>query len=187
MTTAHNGKPPRVHKHTLIEMNMAVFIARRDAAFARVVEILRADVLPAGKQRRRELYSDCQRLLNEAISATQRAQAHRETPTLRYLQLLCDTVSGCLAIVQHEVSLSREADEISRLIGSDLTEQLAKANSSFSNSETGIRDCIEDLLKFGISFVEKDSQERRSAFSENDLRRYHHAREEYDSHYRGSR
>lgn len=184
MTTVRNTKIPRVHKHTLIEMNMAVFMARRDAAFSRVVEILRGEVLPAAKPRRRDLYGECHYLLQEAIATTQRSQAQQETPIVRYLQLLRDTVGGCLAIVQHEVNLGREAAEISRLVGTDLKEQFAKADNTLSFSETTIQACIDDLLKFGITLMDKDSRERMSMFSENDLRRYNHAREEYDEHYR---
>lgn len=181
---SRNHKIPRVHKHTLIEMNMAAFLARRDAAFAWVADLLRQVIPHSRMQRRRDLYIQCTALLNEAVSATQRSQNQPETPVVRYLQLLRDTVGGCLAIVQHEVNLGRGVGELSRLVGTDLSEPLHKTDHTLSSSEANVRECVVELLTFGISLLDKDSRERMSAFSEADLRRYTLAREEYDAHYR---
>ena len=57
--------PPRIHRHTLIEMNRSVFTARRDAAHARAVAILRREIPgSANKERRTALYTACVALLS---------------------------------------------------------------------------------------------------------------------------
>ena len=59
MNNNRNAKSPRVHKHTLIEMNIAVFTARREAAHARVVEILRQEIFSGDKEKRIQDYTQC--------------------------------------------------------------------------------------------------------------------------------
>jgi len=173
----------RVHRHTLIEMNISVFTARRYAAHERVVEVLRREMLASSKELRSELYALCVRLLGEAIESTQRSQLLADSPVLHYLNLLRNTIAASQALVRHEMTLVRESEEFSRMLNEYVVNQLRTANNVFSDSEMNILDCIEDLLKFGEPILSQDTQARLQRFSDDDKRRYELALKEYRAHY----
>ena len=87
----------RVHRHTLIEINLSVFTARRDAAHQSVLDILRRKMLSSNKEIREVLYSLCVRFLDDAIECTKRSQVQPDSPVLHYLNLLKDTISASMA------------------------------------------------------------------------------------------
>ena len=176
-------KDARVHRHTLIEMNISVFTARRDAAHERVLDVLRREMMASGKELREKLYSFCQRLLDEAVVSTRRSQVQADSPVLHYLKLLRDTLGASQALVQHEMTIVRESEEFSRMLNEYIVNQLQTANNVFSDSEMNILDCIEDLLKFGEPILRQDTEERHKQFSEDDKRRYDLALAEYREHY----
>jgi len=185
-STVVDGRLPRAHRHTLIEMNRPVFTARRDAAHHRVMEILQRQMLTSTKEKRSELYGTCLRLLDEALSATRRSQVQKDSPVLHYLDLLSETVGACLALVRHELTLVQEAEEFSRLLGRETVEQLQTATDVFSASEMNVLDCIDGLRQFGGPIMAQDTKERRQRFDQEDRKRYQIALREYTAVY-GSR
>ena len=184
MNTNRNVKSPRVHKHTLIEMNIAVFTARREAAHARVVAILRQEIFSGDKEKRIQYYTQCHALTREAILATRRSQWQPESPLLNYFTLIHDTIGVSLALARHESNLTRQTDELARLTGGSLAESLTPIGAKFSSSEKNLLDCLADLLTFGETLLQQDSAQRLQQFSADDRRRYELARSEYDAYYR---
>lgn len=184
-STPHRAnKLPRLHKHTLVEMNAPVFTARRDAAHACLVDILRRDALDAGRSGRVRIYSRCLRLLDDAIQASQRSQIQKEGPLQHYFQLLRDTLAATLALVAHEIRLARGTGALSRLTTAPPRPRPpGQAPGRFSSGELNILDSVDDLVKFGVPLLLKDSETRRKGFSPDDLRRYELARREYREHY----
>lgn len=182
--TTHNTKVPRLHRQTLIEMNVSVFTARRDAAHARAVEILREEVVAGGHEERVRLYTLCRGLLDEAIQATQRSQLQANSPLLRYLKLLADTVGVNLSLLRHEITLASEADELSTLVGGQVPVSIDLASESLSLGESHLLHCVLNLLQFGEPLLQMDSAARRNTFGEDDRRRYELARTEYADFYR---
>lgn len=185
MVVPQNTKIPRVHRHTLVEMNAAVFTARRDAAHARAVELLAGDLPPATRDERMRLYALCRGLLGEAILSTQRSQLHANSPLLRYLKLLRDTVGVNLALLRHDVTIEKETDELSRLVAGDVAVARQGDYEAFSESEHHILNCIHNLVKFGEPLLRADSKERLAALGEDDRRRYDLAMREYHDYYTG--
>jgi hypothetical protein len=183
-SSSYTMKMPRVHKQTLVEMNMPVFTGRRDVAHARAVAILRQEIADAEPDKRLELYHLCHGLLGEVINATQRSQLQVNTPLLRYLKLLQDTVGLNLALLRHELTLTRETSEISKLVGSHVPAHLRQANA-FTPSENHLYTCTLDLVKFGERLFQADTEERQKSFRPDDHRRYKLAADEYDAYYRG--
>ncbi len=181
---AKKANPPRVHRHTLIEMNLAPFTARRDAAHERVVQVLRNEMTRSRKEKRTTLYRFCLKLLDEAILATRRSQTDQDTPLMHYLQLLRDTISASFALVRHELMLVHEAEQFSRVLGPEIVAELQTADDVFSASETNIRHCIDDLLKFGKPICDRDTHNRKKRFTPEDQRRYEETLEAYREHYR---
>jgi hypothetical protein len=175
---------PRLHRQTLIEMNVAVFTARRDAAHERVLDVLRREMLTQEKEIREKLYSFCVILLDEAIMCTQRSQLDADSPVMHYLCLLKDTLAATEALVRHERKISRESEDLSDVLNQYVMTQLKTANDVFSASEMNILDCVEDLIKFGEPLLTKDSQERLERLPEDDSRRYNLALREYSTYYR---
>lgn len=175
---------PRLHRQTLVEMNIAVFTARRDAAHERVLDVLRREMLTHEKEVREKLYSFCVILLDEAIMCTQRSQLKEDSPVMHYLCLLKDTLAATQALVRHERKISTESDDLSGVLNQYVMTQLKTANDLFSASEMNILDCVEDLIKFGDPLLSKDSQFRMDNLSEDDARRYNLALREYSAYYR---
>ncbi|MFW5996672.1 MAG: hypothetical protein ACOCZS_00795 [Verrucomicrobiota bacterium] len=173
----------RVHRHTLIEINLPVFTARRDAAHQEVLTILRHRMMNSGKELREVLYAVCVKLLDDAVECTQRSQVQADSPVLHYFNLLRDTIAASLALVRHEMTVGRESEEFSRILNEYVVSQLETTNEVFSDSEMNILDCIEDLLKFGDPILQQDSDERRKNFIKDDKRRYDLALDEYKQYY----
>lgn len=184
MTEEHNKtQMPRVHRQTLVEMNVSVFTARRDAAHRRVLNMLRREMLTQDKEAREKLYAFCVLLLEEAVMCTLRSQLQQDSPVMHYLRLLKDTLAATQALVRHERKLQRESQEFSSMLNQYVVTQLKTANDVFSTSEMNILDCIEDLLKFGEPILNQDSQERLTDLTEDDRRRYNLALREYQAYY----
>lgn len=173
----------RVHRHTLIEINLPVFTARRDAAHQGVLEILRHRMMTSSKELREVLYDVCVKLLDDAVECTQRSQVQADSPVLHYFNLLRDTIAASLALVRHEMTVGRESEEFSRILNEYVVNQLQTTNEVFSDSEMNILDCIEDLLKFGEPILQQDSDERCKNFIKDDKRRYNLAFDEYKQYY----
>ena len=174
---------PRIHRHTLVEMNQSVFTARRDIAHERVVTLLRERLHPASREERAACYRLCGRLIEDALMATRRSQIQRDSPLIHYLRLLKETLQAQLALINHELMLVREARELSRLLGEKIIAELQTASDRFSTSERNILEAIGDLLKFGAPILTKDTGERLETFSDDDRRRYEVAREEFRQFY----
>ena len=175
-------KIPRVHKQTLVEMNVPVFTARRDAAHDRALELLRKELPLSDRASRQTLYGECDRLLGDAILFNQKSQqTQHETPIARYLHSLQETVHLSLAHQRHSDYLVREAQELSRLTGAP--PPAGGTGDAFSNSELQMLAFVEDLLQFGEPLLRHDSVERQKHFSDDDRRRFALARAEYDRHY----
>ena len=179
------GEPAaRVHRHTLIEINISVFTARRDAAHERVLDILRREMLASAKEAREGLYSLCCKMLDDAVQCTKRSQVQHDSPVLHYFSLLRDTIAASQALVRHEMTIAKESEQFSEMLNEYVVAQLETANDLFSDSEMNILDCIEDLLKFGEPILQQDAEQRLKSFSEDDKRRYDLALNEYRSYYR---
>jgi len=174
----------RVHRHTLIEINLPVFTARRDAAHKNVLDILRHKMLSSSKEMREVLYSLCVKFLDDAIECTRRSQVQSDSAVLHYFNLLQDTISASMALVHHEMTVGKEREEFSEMLNEYVVSQLETANEVFSDSEMNILDCIDDLLKFGEPILGQDSEDRRKSFEKDDKRRYQLAYKEYSKYYK---
>ncbi len=177
-------RPPRVHRQTLVEMNIAVFTARRNAAHQCVIDILRRKMLTRQKKTRRKLYLLCGILLDEAIMCTRRSQLQTSSAVMHYLQLLRDTINAVEALIRHEMKLNQESRELAGVLNQYVVTQMQSANDVFSGGEMNILDCIEDLLKFGDPIIAQDSEDRIEKLTEDDRRRYDLALREYTEYYR---
>lgn len=177
------AKVPRVHRQTLIEMNLAPFTARREAAHQRAVQILRKEMIRSRKEERISLYQFCLNLLDEAILATRRSQTEQDTPVMHYLRLLRSTVSASFSLVRHELTMVREAEEFSRVLGPEIAAELQTAEDVFSAGEMNIHDCIDDLLKFGKPICARDTRNRKKRFTPEDNERYAEALQAYRAFY----
>ena len=174
---------PRIHRHTLVEMNRPVFTARRDAAHARALVILQSRIEQGSKEQRAAWYVDCLRLMEEALRCTQRSQIAQDSPLIHYLKLVRETLKAQLALLNHEILLAREAQEFARLLGQDTVNRLLEAVHHFSDSERFVLDAIKNLLNFGETLRARDSEERQREFSEDDVRRFRLAAVEFTRHY----
>jgi len=175
---------PRLHRQTLVEMNISVFTARRDAAHERVLDVLRQEMLTQEKKVREKLYSFCVILLDEAIMCTQRSQLNSDSQVMHYLCLLKDTLTATQALVHHETKIGSESEDFSGMLNQYVITQLQTANDVFSASEMNILDCVEDLIKFGEPLLKNDSKNRLEKLGEDDSRRYNLTLREYSAYYR---
>lgn len=175
--TGRGGK--RLHRQTLVDVNVSVYTARRNVAHDRALAVLRNRVSGEDREKRRVLYGFCSSLLEEAIESTRRSLVAADAPALHYLRLLRDTVSAIQSLVKHELTLARESESFTNLFDVHLFE----ADSIFSTSEMGILGCVEELLKFGESILRQDTEERLARFTDDDRRRYGVAESEFRVYY----
>ncbi|MFA4943658.1 MAG: hypothetical protein WC789_03025 [Lentisphaeria bacterium] len=183
MSASRTPKPPRVHKHTLVEMNVPVYRARRDAALARALEILRRDLETGDEKHRLAVYARCERLLDEAIHATRRTLLSHDAPFLRYLQILHDTVGLNHVLLRHAHVLAKETKQLAQFMQTQ-TAELREIDNDFCVSEKQLRLCIGRLLAFGEPLMSREADDRQQRLHPDDLRRYDLARREYDAYYR---
>ena len=176
---------PRIHRHTLVEMNRSVFTARRDAAHARAREILLIGIEQGSKEQRAAWYADCLYLVEETLRSTQRSQIPQDSPLIHYLKLLREILSTQLALVNHEITLGREAQEFARVLGRDTVARLLADVRPFSDTERFVLDSIRTLLQFGEPLRTRDTQERQGDFKDDDRRRHQQAVAEYTQHFSG--
>jgi hypothetical protein len=174
---------PRIHRHTLVEMNRSVFTARRDAAHARAMHILLTGIEEGDKEQRAAWYADCLRLVEEAMRSTQRSQISQDSPLIHYFKLLREILSAQVALIHHEITLERETQDFARVLGRDMVARLLADVRPFSDTERFVLESIRHLLEFGESLRARDTQERQRNFSEDDRRRLDHATAEYTQHY----
>lgn len=175
---------PRIHRHTLVEMNRSVFTARRDAAHARAMDILLTGIEQGGKEQRAAWYADCLRLVEEALRSTQRSQIAQDSPFIHYLKLLREILKAQLALVNHELTLGREAQEFARVLGRETVARLLADVRPFSDTERFVLDSIRNLLQFGEPLRARDTHERQRDFTVDDHRRHQQAATEYTQYYR---
>lgn len=178
MTT---GKPAvrRIHRQTLVEMNRAAFTARRDAAHERARAILEAGMERGTKEQRADWYLGCLHLIEEAVRSTLRSQIPQDGPFVQYLKLVRETLKAQLALVNHEINLTQEAQELSRLLGPETVARLLASDKPFSDSERSVLDAIHSLLRFGEPLRVRDTKERQRSFEPDDWRRFRVAQDEF--------
>ncbi len=174
---------PRIHRHTLVEMNRSVFTARRDAAHARAMDILLTGIEQGNKEQRAAWYADCLHLVEETLRSTLRSQIAQDSPLIHYLKLLREILNTQLALVNHEITLGRETQEFARVLGRDTVARLLADVRPFSDTERFVLDSIRNLLQFGEPLRARDSQERQRDFTDDDHRRLQQAAAEYTQHF----
>ncbi len=178
-----DGRLPRGHRHTLAETNRPFYIARRDAAYAQIVESCARGRGLDSRDERATLYQTCDELLTEAVMCTRRSQLQEDSPVIHYLQLLEETISACLALVRHEFNLERETHEFSAKMGGESVRELQSASDVFNTSEANIMNCIDGIMRFGTPIMEADTEQILTHFSAPDRERYNTALKEYQSVY----
>ncbi len=183
-----SGSPgrPVVHRQTLIQMNLAAFTARRDAAHERTAEVLTSMTPAMSRPERVRQYRFALHLVDEAILASRRSQERHDTPLTQYFRFLRDTVAAALAMVNYEIMVTRESEAFSRLAGPEFVQELTAAGDVFSAGEQNVRDNIRDLLRLGEKIRSEDTEKRKALFGEGDAERYQTTLEEYRRYYRAA-
>lgn len=170
---------PRIHRHTLVEMNRPVFTARRDAAYARIAAILARDIQTGTREERAAWYQACFGLVEDALRCTERSQIAQDCPLAHYLRLLRDTLKALIAVVNHQITLVSETRTFTELLGKEAGARLEEAMGLFADSERQVLSSIHNLLQFGEPLRARDTEDRRQTFTEDDWRRFRHAAAEY--------
>jgi len=175
--------PPRLHRAALVEVNVAVYTARRNAAHDKVVDMLGRRSKSDGKQRRRALFALCNDLLKEAIQCTRRSLVQGDAPVLHYLGILRDTMAATQALVSHEITLVKEREMFAKILDNYPVTHLQTADNVFSESEMSILGSVDELLKFGQPIIQQDTEERLAKLDDTDRKRYQTAAREYQAYY----
>ncbi|MDT8390104.1 MAG: hypothetical protein RRC34_06305 [Lentisphaeria bacterium] len=170
-----SSAPPRLHRQTLVEVNISVHTGRRNAAHEQAAAVLHASTEQTRMDTKRELAQFGKELIDEALLCTRRSLVEVDAPPLRYLQILRDTIAAQESLIAHEIELTNGNGELAALLGDKLARQLA----AFNAVETSNVNYIEELFTFGIPLLDRDTKERLAAFSEDDRRRYQIAVEEF--------
>ena len=161
----------RIHRDTLVEMNRAVYVARRNSAYGRAVQVLRALGKAESPELRGRLYRVAVRLLDDAIRDTRMSQIAHDTPLVLFLKLLREAIQTAQALIGNELHIGRDSPDLARALGqSSSTLRLARA--FIEKSENDVLESITEMLVFGRTVVRQDTRERRSLFNDDERRRY---------------
>ena len=161
----------RIHRDTLVEMNRAVYVARRNSAYGRAVQVLRALGKAESPELRGRLYRVAVRLLDDAIRDTRMSQIAQDTPLVLFLKLLREAIQTAQALIGNELHIGRDTPDLARALGqSSSTLRLARA--FIEKSENDVLESITEMLVFGRAVVRQDTRERRSLFNDDERRRY---------------
>ena len=179
--------------HHLAMMNVPAMMARRDAAYARVVHLLREHLFGFTEKNRCQIYDGVLELLDVAIDITdtiipvsKSQKKDQPNAILQYLVLLKDTVNAAAGLVRHEIILYKEEHDLSNFIGSEIANQFQSADEVFSDSEMNIFRCISELVEIAEPAMNRARENRKRSFSKNDLDRYNKALEEFQGLYNQS-
>jgi hypothetical protein len=161
----------RIHRDTLVEMNRAVYVARRNSAYGRAVQVLRRLGRSESTEKRAGLYRVAVRLLDDAIRDTRMSQIERNTPLVLFLKLLRESIQTAQALIRNELDIGRDTPDLARALGqSSSTLRLARA--FIEKSENDVLESITEMLVFGRTVIRQDTRDRRKEFDQEERRRY---------------
>jgi hypothetical protein len=169
-STAEPHQRIRIHRDTLVEMNRSVYVARRNSAYGRAVQVLRR-LGKTDTETRAKLYRVAVRLLDDAIRDTRMSQIERNTPLVLFLKLLREAIQTAQALIHNELDIGRDTPDLARALGqSSSTLRLARA--FIEKSENDVLESITEMLVFGRTVIRQDTRERRQQFEPDERRRY---------------
>ena len=173
----------------LVTMNLPPCAARRDAAYARAVEILRRqDLFSLSEEERSQLYASALRLLSITVDSTKQI-LHSSPgngkgggytgPFLQYLTLILDTVHAASSLVKHELILYQEEKGLADFLGSEISSQFRSEEEIFNESEMNVYHCVIELINIAEPAIARYQEHRKKLFSKSDLERYNKALAEF--------
>ena len=169
--TGEHHQRVRVHRDTLVEMNRAVYVARRNSSYGRAVQVLRALGQPQSAAVRGRLYRAAVRLLDDAIRDTRLSQIERNTPLVLFLKLLREAIQTAQALIRNDLDIGRDTLDLAKALGqSSSTLRLARA--FIEKSENDVLESITEMLVFGRTVIRQDTRQRRTGFDADERRRY---------------
>lgn len=189
---ASRGMTPSLHVQTLVDMNHCVSTARRDAAFKCVVDFVTSSSESLREEsvtKRLEAYSHCAGLLEEARLATNRSTMSYERkglfdrPVVHILNLLSAMVSTIMSLASHVQMVQMEAEILCDPLGQDTYSLLVNTCRDFEANERVARGSFAQMLNVGRMLVESSTAKQKEYFTEDDMRRYDIAYNEYVRHY----
>ena len=176
------------HVQTLIDMNHCVGIARRDAAYQCMMDFTNSTangLREESSSKRLEAYDRCAALLREAIQATLHASTGLEPhdimdrPVVHILKLLNALMSTLRSLANHVYMVKGEADVLSEPLGEGAFSLLVSTCKDFEANERMARYSFCEMLNVGRQLLENSTQTHQKYFSEDEMRRYMIAHQEY--------
>jgi hypothetical protein len=161
----------RIHRDTLVEMNRSVYVARRNSAYGRAVQVLRRVGKISSIEIRVKLYRVAVRLLDDAIRDTRMSQIERNTPLVLFLKLLREAIQTAQALIHNELDIGRDTPDLARALGQS-TSTLRLARAFIEKSENDVLESITEMLVFGRTVIRQDTRQRRQEFDQDERRRY---------------
>ncbi len=170
-STEQQHERVRIHRDTLVEMNRSVYVARRNSAYGRAVQVLRTLGRPNPTEVRARLYRVAVRLLDDAIRDTRMSQIERNTPLVLFLKLLREAIQTAQALIRNDLDIGRDTPDLAKALGQSST-TLRLARAFIEKSENDVLDSIKEMLVFGRTVVRQDTRQRRLGFDAEERRRY---------------
>ncbi len=171
----------------IVDMNTPALVARREAAYERIVALLHTQLLNHSEVGRILIYSSVLELLSVTIDATKyiypmsktkkisREKLDENNPMLRFLKLLRDTVKASYSLVKHEIILSKNEKNLSEFLGEELSMPIKSTDQIFSESEKNIYYAIVDIITVANKAITKYTKARIKTFSKQDKGKYNKA------------
>ncbi len=186
-------------KENLAAINNSPMLARRDAAYARMMELLRQNIFSLSEKDRYTVYDACIKLVDEVfditsytikypvgVSPRKARQAVQQTvsdPFLNYLDLLRDMLKTILDIVNVSGRLGGDEKKLLPFLGKPLPTFLRTTEEILGENEINFYHCITEFIDFSETSVHRYLDHRRRALQKEELERYNRAMFEFKNYF----
>jgi hypothetical protein len=172
----------------LLVMNLPPLIARRDAAYARAVELLQSQVFSLSDEDRCYLYEIILELLEITIEITERLIPIRQgkvqvPPILEYLSLLKKIIEMTSSFADYSTLILKEEDNLRKFLGTRLSGQFYETEQIISDSEVNIYQNITELITVAAPAMERIQLQNKRTFTKVLLERYQRSLEEHQKYF----
>ena len=187
--SAQEGK----EKDPLITMNFPAYLAKRNAAYDRVIHLLRGQIFSLTEEKRNDLYYeviklvaitiDCTHYIASVLGPQNKFGKNEMGPIQEFLLLLHETVSAAHGLVKHELLLFKDEKMLSDFIGYDISQQFQSIDEIFSSSEMNVYQSIQELIDLAEPSIRRHRDNQKKTLSKNDLNRYNKSLAEFTTLY----
>ncbi len=171
----------------MLIMNIPPLMGRRDAAYQRVIELLKTDIFATTETERSSLYKNVLDLLDIILAATADISAatrdlknEREKRLFKYFSLLFELINAARAFVEPTVTLQNDEAAIQEVLRGVDSSQIRQLEELLNEGEINLVQSINNLIFTSQPQLTIDREISLRSLSRQNQERYNHSFEEFN-------